>query len=353
MIPTKTVSSTYVQARIILQNQLLEKQNHLQKVIQNQKAQLIRIQEQIILNAQAQFSINDIGDLESTKQLQQHVYDLEGELKRQETRQKDLKAIFVQKVGRGLAHEDDREMHSGGISCSNLDGVRFSCAGVSSVTSQVPDQSDNSYPGLSERTVNVSVNIPPKVHEIQCGSADIANKSKLSPEDNPQTGLNQEFAEDEDLFSGVLPHDKGKLPLSAHYSPVMTPQSIIPHYKISSNIVLSQPNNDELSLNQHRRNSLVNASTRENFGSSSNQTKDYFSKFTASELETFLSSSSFPSTGTSSTSNDSSSSDDNVGKEEITSPSTYDSLLLQQKRLLEMQEVRKIRNCTYVLSLLR
>ncbi|XP_028397627.1 putative uncharacterized protein DDB_G0271606 [Dendronephthya gigantea] len=69
---------------------------------------------------------------------------------------------------------------------------------------------------------------------------------------------------------------------------------------------------------------------------SSNQAKDYFSKFTSNEMETFLSSSSVPLTQS-----DKNTPDDNVEKEETESPSTYDSLLLQQKRLLELQEEQR------------
>ncbi|XP_028397626.1 neuronal PAS domain-containing protein 2-like [Dendronephthya gigantea] len=96
MAPAK--SFTYTQAQRILHNQLLEKQDHLHDTILKQKEQLARIQEQIILNAQAQFSLHEIGGLESTKEFQQQINNLEVEREQHKVRQKELKTVFLTKT---------------------------------------------------------------------------------------------------------------------------------------------------------------------------------------------------------------------------------------------------------------
>ncbi len=338
-------TSTYVNAQRILQNQLLEKQNHLQNAIQNQKAQLTRIQEQIILNAQVQFSLHDIGDLESTKQLQQQVYNLEFERKQHETRQRELRSVFLQKLNALPAHKNDGDVQTSGMSGSPIaysQNVKFQSfqhsanTANSSGTSQDLLQNSNNYSGLnsstsSEAFLDVSQNISPKTRvESPSGSCEFV--SKRSPQDARQTCSSQGF--EENLFGGVRGTSPRRQSPGHYYTHVVEP--VNPHHETSS--VPSQLKNNDMPFSD-RQNSTVN--TRESVGSSSNQAKDYFSKFSTSELETFLSSSTFPS----STSTRSDTSDD-VGKE-VTTTSTYDSLLLQQKRLLEMQEVGKINLTNY------
>ncbi|CAB3998685.1 Hypothetical predicted protein [Paramuricea clavata] len=326
MLPAK--SSSYVKAQRMIQNQLFEKQNHLQNVIQDQKALLSRIQEQIIHNAQS--SVHEIGDLESTKQFQQQVYDLEVERKRQETRQQELRSVFQEKLNSLPAHKSDGEVHNSGMSSSHMaysHNVRLRpfqhVANTAHSSGASQDlENNNSYPGLN---ANDSPNIPQKARgECPSGSYEFVNGR--SPQRVRQTSTSQGF--EEDLFSGVLTSDRGQS--SGNYYTLLV-QSIDPHSSTSS--IPSQPKSNDVSFNE-RQGSTVN--TREGCGSSSNQVKDYFSKFSASELETFLSSSSVSSS--TSSENDAS---DNVVKQEITAPSTYDSLLLQQKRLLEMQEEQR------------
>ena len=288
----------------MIQNQLFEKQKHLQNDIQDQKALLSRIQEQIIHNAQS--SVHEIGDLESTKQFQQQVYDLDVERKRQETRQQELISVFQQKLNSLPAHKSDGEVHNSGMSSSHIayshnvilrPFQHVANTAHSSGASQ-DLENNNNYPGLN---VNDSPNIPQKPRgECPSGSYEFVNRR--SPQSAQQTSTSQGF--EEDLFSGVLTSDRGQS--SGNYYTLYT-QSIDPHSSTSS---------------------------------TSNQVKDYFSKFSASELETFLSTSSVSSS--TSSENDASENVVNNVKQEITTPSTYDSLLLQQKRLLEMQEVGKI-----------
>ena len=298
----------YAKAQRILQNQLLEKQSQLQGLIQKQKQQLASIQQQIIVNAQAQVSLQEIEDLEHTKQLEQQVYDLEAERKEHETRQAELNALFQQRVSGVPAH---------------INNVPASDNANVTVSSGVPQNINNSNPnsGLhylisSEINLNLSMGIPSKTRvKSPEGSCEFVNRNP--PQVTRQANSNQVLKE-----YGLLGH--GKEQPSSH---MLSMQPSIQHHKTSP--VSTQVNNSHLTLDEHEK-SIID--TREQSGSSGNQAKDYFSKFSTSELETFLSSS-LP---TSSAPDDMSA---DVGKGEIVAPSTYDSLLLQQKRLLEMQEV--------------
>ena len=339
MVQPKNTNTDYVKAQRILQDQLLEKQNHLQNIIQNQKAQLSRIQEQIILNAQAQFSLHEISDLECTRQLQQQAYDLEMERNRQEARQGDLKSVFLQKFNGPSDHRNEVEMNPSAMSSTSVVNPRLQLLQHDSNVPQSPGASQgvekcntNTYFAVnySSSEANVSRNISQKTSmESPSGSCEFVKKSRRSPQDARQTSLSREFSEEE-TFNDVLPPDSGHTSIPGHY---YTPAQ-----------VLTQPNN-VVSFDESNpvTNTTVNTKTRKTSSSSSSQAKDYFSKFSARELETFLSTPSFqPTTGTStSTRSTDATSEDDGEKEETTSPaSTYDSLLLQQKRLLEMQEVR-------------
>ena len=311
MHPTK--STVHAKAQKILHSQLLEKQNHLQTVIQYQKVQLTRIQEQIILNAQAQFSLHDVGNLESTKELQQQVYDLETERRQHETRQRELRSMFQQKLDGLPAYKNDGEIHSS----VTIQQVSSPGIGIFHNIGNKENYPERNSPTLSEANINVSRSTAQKSRRegLVNGSYEFANQDALP------TSSSQGFGEDS--FDNDQTCVKGKS--YGHYTPVL--QS----YKTSP--VSSQKNND-LSFSEHPN--IPSNTTGGCAGLSGNQTKDYFSKFSSNELEVFLSSScSFPSTA--STSSDCTS--DDVGKDDVTAPSTYDSLLRQQKRLLEMQEV--------------
>ena len=174
----------------------------------------------------------------------------------------------------------------------------------------------------SEASANASLNSLTTRVESPSGSYEFLNKR--SPQGARQTNLGQELGED--LFSGVLTPDT-RQSSDQYYTHTAPP--INSHYRTST-LPLKLKNNDTAFTGS--QNSTLQ--TRECAGSSSSSRNDYFSKFSASELETFLSSSSFPP----STSTHSDTPDDSA-KQEETAPSTYDSLLLQQKRLLEIQEV--------------
>lgn len=303
----------YAKAQKILHSQLLEKQNHLQTVIQYQKAQLNRIQEQIILNAQAQFSLHDVGNLESTKELQQQVYDLETERRQHETRQKELRSMFEQKFNGLPSYRNEGEVHSS-VTSQQVSSPRIGTSHSIGNNENYPERNPST---LCETNINVSRSIAqkPRSGGLLSGSYEFANQNAL-----PRSS-SQGFREDS--FDNVQTSENGKS--YSLYTPVLQSYKTFP--------VSSQKNND-LSFSEHQN---IPSNTRGSCaGLSSNQTKDYFSKFSSNELEVFLSSScSFPSAA--STSSDRTS--DDVSKDEVAAPSTYDSLLRQQKRLLEMQEV--------------
>lgn len=306
----------YVKAQKILQTQLLEKQNHLQNLIQDQKTQLVRIQEQIILNAQAHFSLHEVDELESTKQLQQRVYELELERKEHEARQKDLRKLFLEKLS-GLSDCKN----SADVQCTKISNSHAQYSGsmrlqsykyaANTASSSGQENASSNYPdlGIAQKTPE----------ESSCGSREFVNKRS---EVNRQAISSHGF--DDDLFSGVLAGDRGQ---SSSKFYTQESQSRNPQYTFSS----SQSKSNDFSFSDRHK------STRT--ASSANQAKDYFSKFSTSELETFLSCSSFPSSTAAQPD-----ATDELDKEEKTTPSSYDSLLLQQKRLLEMQEVRDINN---------
>ena len=318
-----TKSSSHLKAQIILQNQLLDKQNQLQDVIQKQKAQLSRIQEQIILNAQAQLSLHEVGDLESTKAFQQQVYDLEIERKQHETRQKALKSVFLRKLNGLTAHNNDGEVQTSSP-ITYPQNVLQHLANTSNSSDIFENSNTNSGFSSSTSEASAALNSLKTRVESPGGSYEFVNKR--SPQGAPQTNLGQELGED--LFSGVLTPDTRQ---SSDQCYTHTGPLINPPYKTST-LPLKLKNNDTAFSGS--QNSILQ--TRECAGSSTSSGNDYFSKFSASELETFLSSSSFPP----STSTQSDTPGDSA-KEEETAPSTYDSLLLQQKRLLEIQEEQR------------
>ena len=278
-----------------------------------QKAQLTNIQEQIILNAQAQFSLHEIGGLESTKEFQQQVNDLEVERKQHKARQKELKTVFLQKLDVLSSHRHDEQVYSSKI--TNLQRERSS---PSRKVANVSADSGNGSKTVTpfDATGTVSLNIPQKL------------LSKSPGDENKREGF------EGDIFGDVLQPFRGQS--SGHcYTPVV--RSMNPHNKTSPSFVPSQTRTNELSINED-----TSLNRGESSKPSSNQAKDYFSKFSSSELETFLSTSSFPLAQS-----DKNAPDDNAHKEETESPSTLDSLLLQQKRLLELQEVGTISFHTY------
>ena len=287
MHPSK--SSVYAKAQRILHSQLLDKQKQLQAVILCQKAQLTRIQEQIILNAQAQFSLQDVGNLESTKQLQQQVYDLETERKQHEARQKELRSMFQQKLNRLPAYKNN-ERH---ISSPESD------------TAHDIKNKENYLARNSSTLPETNINVP----------RNTAQKSRFESRESCSQDQHAQPPSSSSLFgenSGDQTYAKGKC--YGHCT--------------STSSVSSQQKNNNLSFSERR---TIPANTSGGCAVlSGNQANDYFSKFSSNELEVFLSS-------TASSSSDHRS--DDVGKDEVTEPSTYDSLLRQQKRLLEMQEV--------------
>lgn len=287
----------YAKAQRILHSQLLDKQKQLQTVIQCQKAQLTRIQEQIILNAQAQFSLQDVGNLESTKQLQQQVYDLETERKQHETRQKELRSMFQQKLNRLPAYKNNERLHS-----------VMTFQHISSPESDTAHDIKNKENYLARNSSTLSeanISVP----------RNTAQKSRFESSESCSQEQHAQPPSSSSLFgenSGDETYAKGKC--YGHCA--------------STSSVSSQQKNNNLSFSERR---TIPANTSGGCAVlSGNQAKDYFSKFSSNELEVFLSS-------TASSSNDHRS--DDVGKDEVTEPSTYDSLLRQQKRLLEMQEV--------------
>ena len=331
-----TKSSTHLRAQIILQNQLLEKQNHLQNVILEQKAQLSRIQEQIILNAQAQFSLHEVGSLESTKALQQQVYDLEIERKQHETRQKALRSVFLQKLNGLTARNNDGEVQNSSPIAYSQNVFQHSTNTANSSNNFENSGSNPGFAPTSKVCANASRNDLKTRVESPGGSGEFADKH--FPQGARQTNLRRGL--EEDLFSGVLAPEtrQSSDQCYTHTPQTPPPPPVSPHFKTSTFPL--QPTNNDTTFSGRQNSSSCTLQTGECASSSNNPGNDYFSKFTASELETFLSSSSIPSSSSfrSSTSTQSGTPDDGA-KEEEKAPSTYDSLLLQQKRLLEMQEV--------------
>ncbi|XP_046854499.1 uncharacterized protein LOC124447569 [Xenia sp. Carnegie-2017] len=303
--PSSAKSLAYIKAQKILQSQLLDKQNHLQQIIVNQKAQLNRIQEQIIVNAQAQFSLHDIGDLESSKQLQQRIHSLETERQKHEEKHKELQILFQQKFQEvsPLDQYDTNEAledTSKHIPASDVDLSR---------TSRDVQKCDNF---LVQTFPNAST--APKTFEYKRYPSQQSSSSAQDIED--------------DLFSGVVATEKAKQHFTHFYSPIM--QTFNSSYKIAAS---------QETMNHTKVIDSQNIGTFSTVNPTNNHGKDYFSQFSTSELESFLSSSTYPAKSLAQNADRSES--NAVNEKSSTTPSTYDSLLLQQKRLLEMQEEQR------------
>lgn len=366
-------------AQKILQEQLVEKQNYLQTVIQNQKKQLTQIQRQICLNAQAQFSLHEVKDLEMSKQLQRQAQILELERKQQEARQRELKSLVVQKINPTTAHTSDTKIiqdycQSSDLSLSRASYSNIATSGQDQRTSlSTPSSISDGFVGRHEcvtyntqpitpaeyvttrsivsytKTAESSASgatgvdyVPTTCDQRVCSSL---SREGIQPSTSSQNVLPKTLVDDTSKQLSFKQLNSASVNSTITGTITHTVDSLTQRTSVStsgSKDYFSKFSSEKLEtfLCTSSLPPTTTSSSAQQTHVTTSGTKDYFSKFSSSELETFLSTTSLPPTTPSSSSGESSS-NGGTEKGEQSAPSSYDTLLLQQKQLLEMQEVRK------------
>lgn len=294
----------------------MQKQNHLQSVMQNQKKQLFQIQQKI--------SLHKVNEFETSKQLQRQVQILEQESRKQhEERQKELKSSVIQK---GTKVNTSETTATQDVSqCSQYSGIG-------------PNSQDPRILATEPHSITCDEQITPQKYA--------STHWQQRPELSHVLVSSSETVESFQTVSTAVDLDTPVRTQQMYTVP--TPRDAIRSSPSSEQLLQTspadnapkQPSFKDLSpttiSSMPTMTTAVNTSTR----ATTSESEDYFSKFSPSELETFLSISSLPSA--TSLGSGECSTIENTEKSEKSEESThsnYDSLLQQQKLLLQMQEV--------------